>query len=607
MLVYDHYMIKVLISSNRVNLYNFLKDSSVKYFYLSPYPYHIDTEKFLEGKKYVKIDINEGIGDVDFKKEYVDFIGRLNLEYKSLYWWANTISYKGTFVSRLCEDIFNYYCIAQLVARGDYSYIIVSDNAILNNYIERYCIKKGIECKLLDAQKKENRIIGFKRCFMSSVYFLCEGWMRKILTSIVLARDIEKNIKKRKSYHIIKSWVSYKSFVEGGYRDLYFGKLPEYLKQKDKEFLVLAGILTDYRNVISGIKRIKDYPIIPQEYFVGYFDYLKVITLNFINRPRITKSVLFCGLDMTDFIKYCLRKDYEYNEANKNLIYYYYVKGLLRKIKVSKFIFTFENQSWERMSILALRKYSPETKIIGYAHSSFRPYLVGYLCSKEEKDCIPLPDKIVTVGKAFKMILEEYGNYNDKVELSDGCALRFEYLFKKEKIKWNRDGNILVALSMDIVYSLKMLKFLCDAFSGNSMHKVVIRSHPFTPAEDMINKYDMKLASNFKISKNLAFKEDLANASVVIYADTTSSMEAVMCGVPVIHLDLKEPISLDPLFRLNNLKWTVSTKQEMYKAMDCIYKIGKDEYLREYSKVLIYLESYFNPVEDKYLKEFITA
>jgi len=599
-------MRKIVISSDYVNLNRFLKDEREQYFYVSLNLDCIDIEGFLKEMNFKKVDINEGRNSIDFGKEYVDFIGRLNRDYNSLYWWATTISYKGTFGSNLCKEIFNYYCVVSLIKKQDCNYIILSDNSIFNYSIKGYCEGIGAECRLLDAKKSKGSIVHFRRCLKSSIYFLCQGWTRKIWTFIYLSRDIKRLLKKDKSYYVIKSWVDKGSFLNGDtYKDLFFGRLPEYLREKKEEFIVLAGMLTDYKDMLLKIRRIKEFLIIPQEYFVGYLDYLKVIALNFINRPKIARPVTFCGLEVTDFVRECIKKDYEDNEINKNLIYYYYVKGFLKKIKVHTFLFPFEGQSWERMSILAIRKHSPLTKTMGYAHASLPPYLLNYFYSKEERDIVPLPDKILTAGKEVRMILEESGNYNDKVRFREGCALRYEYIFKKDRMARSKNGQILAALSMDIGYSLKLLKLLSNTLRGTDRYKVVLRSHPFTPVEMITRLYNLRLGHNFRISKSQSFEDDIAGSSLVVYVDTTASMEALMCGVPVVHVDLKEPISLDPLFRLNSLKWTVSDRDELFRVIDCIYNMDDEEYMRKYNEALSYLKGYFYPVEENYLKEFI--
>ena len=73
--------------------------------------------------------------------------------------------------------------------------------------------------------------------------------------------------------------------------------------------------------------------------------------------------------------------------------------------------------------------------------------------------------------------MEESGNYKNKVELSEGCSLRYEHIFNKNRIPWNKNGRILAALSMDIAYSLKLLKLLCDTFTGRQRYKIILRPH----------------------------------------------------------------------------------------------------------------------------------
>lgn len=597
---------KIVISSNLKSLLKFLKKDKEKYFYLCLDAGLFLIEDSLSKRGYRKIDTGEGLNDLDFEKEYVDFIGGLNRDYNSLHWWATTASYKGTFISNLCRTVFNYYCVTSLIKKQGRNYILINNDAVLNNSIKKFCGENGIDCILLDPVKNRTGIAYLRRYVMSCVYFICNGWVRKTLASVQLSEVIKKASKKDKPCYVIRSWLDSRSFLRGGeYKDLYFGSLPGYLKQKGENIIILGGILTGYREMVHKIRKAKNFTVMPQEYFIGYFDYFKIIILNFFNKPKISKPVMFCGLDVTDFLRESLKKDYEYNEINKNLIHYYYIRGVLKKIKVSVFLYPFENQSWEKMSIVAFKKHSPSTRLIGYAHSSFRPYLFGYLCSKKEEKSIPFPDKIITVGEEFRSILEKSGNYTNNVKISAGCALRYEHMLNRNSIKRNKYGKILVALSMDIDYSLKLLKLLSDFLTTRDDYEVILRPHPFMLIDVILDKYNIKLHRGFRISKGQRLEEDLKESIAVIYADTTSCMEALMCGVPVIYVDLKEQASLDPLFNINSLKWSISDKNELSTVIDNIHGMDDEEYLRKWSKAAIYLKRYFYPVEEKYMKEFI--
>jgi len=367
----------------------------------------------------------------------------------------------------------------------------------------------------------------------------------------------------------------------------------------------MVGSLTGYKSLIDKIKDTKEFLLVPQEYFAGYTDYLKAIVFTFFNKPKVSKKIIFCNIEITDLVTGHLRKDYENNEVTNNRMYYYYTKGLLKNSKVENFIYLFENRAWERMSIVALRKYSSSTRIIGYVHSSVRQSFLAYFQGEEEKNLVPSPDRILTTGKEPRIMLRQAGNYGDKVKLSEACALRYEYFFANKRIERRKEGKILVTFPIEVSSSFKLLDFLNDTFSCNNEYRVVLRSHPFTPVEILLKKSSLKLSDNFEISNSVSLRQDLENSAVLIYVDSTSSMEALACGIPVIHVDLKGPLNHDPLFDLNSLKWTASNKEELLIAIDCISKMDNEEFLEKHSRAVSYLKEYFYPVQEDYLKEFI--
>lgn len=600
-------MKKAFILSNMNNLRVFLKENQGNYSYIVTDFNCGGIEDFKGEKRLKKINLYEGSENLDFKKEYVNFIGGLNAHYNSIYWWANSISHKGAFVSNLYKEIYSYYCAASLIKKYGSDLIIISDNPIINRSIKKYCLESGIECY---CSKEGLLSSGFlsraKRILSNSVFFIYNGWSRKILSWIYLSGKIKKSLKKDNPYYVIKTWIEKRSFTGGGrYSDVFFGRLPGYLKEKGRELIILGGVFSDYKELLGKMKAENEYLIIPQEYYAGYSDYLKAVVFTFFNKPKISGIVRFCGLDVTDFLIECLRRDYEANETGKNMNYYYYMKGFLKNVKTDTFVYTFENQAWEKMSLAVIREYSPATKIAGYAHSSIRPSMLGYFYSKEEERVMPFPDKIITIGEEPKKILEMSGNYKERVNLAEGCALRYEYIFKRDRLKRNKNGKILAGFSIDISYSLKLLRFLCDALGSKPGYEVILRSHPFTPVEMIAEKYGIKLNDNFKISKNPRLEDDLIESSLIVYVDTTASIEALLCGMPAIYVDFKEPISMDPLFKLNSLKFSASNREELLMAIENIYNMDDKAYEERYGEALSYLRKYFYPVEEKYLKEFI--
>lgn len=597
-------MKNIIIAANQSKLLSFLGKDTKGYLYILLDDSLDGLENFFEEKGYAREDIDKAGSRIDFRSEYINFIGGLNRKYNSVYWFANSISCKGTFVSTLHKRIYNYFCIIALIKNSNANYIIGSGDVVLNNSIKKYCEGNDIGCFLLGNQKKKGRLVHFRRCLLGGIRFVWDGWLRKLLTQVYLAKAVTKGLKSDKSYYVIKSWVEKRSFrADNSYADVFFGRLPDYLR--GKEFIILAGILTDYRDMIRKLRGIKELLVVPQEYFVGYFDYMRVAFLALAKVPRIKAPIKFIDLDVTDLVKDSLGKDYEYGEIQKNLIYGRYIKGLTEKIKVNTFIYTFENQSWERISILALRRYSPMTKIIGYAHAAIPQSALSYFYSREEEDAIPFPDRVITIGMETKLLLSSEGRYSKKVDLSEGCALRYEHVFKKQKKERFKGKNILVAFSIHRHYSWRLLKFLHDSLKDKGGYNMILRAHPFSPMESMLERSGLSLNPNFIISTKSRLEEDLLNSSMLIYVDTTSSIEALMCGVPVIYVDLREPICTDPLFKLNSLKWSVSNGNDLCRVIDYILNMDDAEYLKKFNEAMAYLRQYLYPVEEKCLKQFV--
>jgi hypothetical protein len=91
--------------------------------------------------------------------------------------------------------------------------------------------------------------------------------------------------------------------------------------------------------------------------------------------------------------------------------------------------------------------------------------LFNYFLSRDEYKISPIPDKIITVGKKPKTILEKNCNFPQGI-LKEGCALRYEYLFKKSIKKRTKNKIILAGFSIGLEESVTFLNFLLKPKPG---------------------------------------------------------------------------------------------------------------------------------------------
>jgi len=89
-----------------------------------------------------------------------------------------------------------------------------------------------------------------------------------------------------------------------------------------------------------------------------------------------------------------------------------------------------------------------------------------------------------------------------------------------------------------------------------------------------------------------------------MYWASTVSLEVLMMEVPVIHVNLDDLVSVDPLFNCRHLKWTVKNVEELQGVISQIYNLPEQNYLDQYNDAKSYIEKYLKKVTNNRLSEF---
>ena len=407
-----------------------------------------------------------------------------------------------------------------------------------------------------------------KRFFWS----LLVGIYRKYLSHKYLDKKIKNELNAEKEYYVINTWMHNDSII-----DSYFGKLPEYLISKQKNILIVANIIGNLHKIIKKMGDSNSL-VIPKEYFIKYRDFLLIPIKVFLNQNK------FKLINITD---------------GTDIIYYYYVKRMVKKVDVDTFIYPFENHLWEKICLLAFKKYSPATKTFGYQHASISKSYSSFFV----KDNAVLPDRIISSGEQPKSIMEKFGYYPKNL-IKVGCGLRFDYLHTSKILPRQSRNTILVPLTISKQESINLLEFIQKALDENNDYFIIVRCHPNTPFSEIEKGMRFKLNRNFIIS-NDTMLNDLKGCDIVLYNTTTVCMEALMMGLPVVHICLDVSINTDPLFDCNHLKWNMRYQKELIPTIDEIYNLGEKEFEEQQRLAREYVKKYFLPVTDEQMKVFL--
>lgn len=606
---------ELVIAKNGRNLRRFIKQSKNKYNYI----YFGDKDEGLE--KLLKEKLNDRISiydyPINFRREffraYIDLIGQRGVRLNSIYWWASFTASKNRFMSKLLPNLLAYYVVCGRLKENPSENMLLIDPAQrIIPAIKQHCKINSIVCKIINRSFNGYYLKAretAEHCF-NFFYFILINWARIFFSKIFFRKHI-KRCSQEKEYYVLRTWV-YPSSINNNnkFSDAFFGRLPEFLTAKNKKVIILAGIIAgrgnkQYRNTVKRLADCKEnFLIIPQEYFLKYSDIVKAAFKTYFNRINFKEKIQFYGLDVTGIVQRELDKDHR-RSIRVAVMQEYIIRNLLNYINIHTFTSIYENNPCEKICILSLRKYSPSTKVIGYQHAVVTEASANMFTNREEMSVIPMPDKIITVGNITKATMERNGHY-PKNRIQSSCALRHEYIYtlkKKERVR-----NNIILLALEGVYeSYKFVNFVFEALCDNKDYRIKIRTHPERPFEKIKSKlnFNIQLYKNFSISTNNSVKDDLMESDILIYWGSTVSLEALMMGLPVVHVNLDDIINVDPLFDCKYLKWTVKNPEELADVISEIYGLSREDYEDQYSKAKAYVEKYLQKVTDNRLEEFI--
>lgn len=546
-----------------------------------------------------------------FLKEYIRCIGSIGEEYKAKMWWATDIASKNRFTPRVPNLLQQFLSVSSVVDSDEFDCLILVNPcwAIVSS-LQKLLQKKDITLYFPrhSVQKWQELCFQRMRYSASVLYHTIKILFRRRLARRAVQHIIEDRSLRKRQWYVIKTFIYDRSFSQDGtYRDAFFGSLPNFLKQKTP-VLLFAVILGNYKKCLELIRTSQSQLIVPLEAFLLPIDILKAMVNVLFSFIKIKKPVYFFDHDVTDLINNELMRTGN-GITFYQVLHYSSTKRFLQVFSTRTFLLTYENNPWERMCILALRKYAPLAKIIAYQHTVVHHSAANIFPSQYEKLHAPMPDKIFTVGKVSKDIIERYGDY-EKGLVEPACGLRFESFFTTLRIKEKSQPikRILVPLE-GVIEAYKLVNYVLRELKNERQYEICIRPHPALDLGRLMCYFEDSLSAlpQVRISSNTSSREDVEWADVVVYWGSTVALEAFILGVPVICYDSGSILNYDPLFECQYLKWAVCEHEPLKQVIDKIEQISKEDFHLLQKKAQAYTQEYIYPINQQCFSQFINS
>lgn len=510
-----------------------------------------------------------------FIEKYTRFVadlGRIFLsKNKSHVWWAVWLSSKNRFCSKLNElaqILFRDKTVPELSSRFVFFASIVKNVAATAKFAMKYYVQSVVA-----------------RIRFSKGY----GGLRRRLSG--------------QSVYVIKTFSYAHSFSKKNFSDVFFGQLPNYLESKcHRNIIVLHDTIGAFRKSISfeGNKE----NLFPLQFFLTEKTFLRIALC-------LVKG-LFARFEKVFFLKEeCTRhvqRQYWLDLISANTFHSFLVFYASRKIAhdfcVTHFLLTYENNPWERMAILAIKKHRPSATVIGYVHTVIPQASVNMFFAPGELEFTPHPDRVLTIGSEQTRILKKYSDFSG-VDLEEACGLRFDYLKELKPVDRKLGRRLLVVLE-GVPQAAQMLNYALLQMKDKADWNIVVRTHPALSIKEMDDALDVdyKRLPHVELSSQGALIDDLNSAGVVLYWGSTAALEALQVGVPVVHYDIGSVLSYDPLFTCSTLKWTVKPSENLHRLLESILAIPHEVLNSMRAEARAFVSNYIFSVTDERLALF---
>ncbi|MBN1693513.1 MAG: hypothetical protein JW845_08180 [Dehalococcoidales bacterium] len=570
-------------------------------------------ERFFIGKGQ-RLEIGDKLQETagSLRQPYIDYIGRLSLVYNSLEWWAHSISDKNMWFSktflytcyvRLCRDLVNSDRQENLVLIG-----------------ENPTIRKGIMANLDDSPNYGKHLIetplrnllnaitkSISSLITKAKYLVFMIYRRLLAGSYRLKTSADKPSNNTEGLTLIHNWIFDRSFDNNGeYHDVHLGDLNTHLKNKGKRVVIVPYILltSSYRQTLKKLKKSLGNFLLPESY-LKLTDIIRIFIKTLSNRCSYVCPD-FQGMRIAGIIAYDVKQHLQRTDLTQNLLFYEAVKHWKQAgIPIESFIYTYENQTWEKIYCLALRKFYPSARIIGYQHSTVPRMLLNYFFSQDELPVLPFPDKVITNGKYTERLFKESGY--DPGRVVCGGAIRYTYLIQNGETSTQRDTTqpvILVALSFDKNETVELAWKVIRAYEDKKQYKIILKFHPAFPYGFVRKKIGI-LPRHFSVSER-PISELLPECNMLIYTITATSIEALALGVPVLHIKSDFTIDRDNLAGFPpDVRPSASTPENILKATEKILNMDQDELTRKRQLWAEVVADLFGPVDDSTFDLFL--
>jgi surface carbohydrate biosynthesis protein (TIGR04326 family) len=543
---------------------------------------------------------------VDLKKEFLRWIhelGQAEVKGQSLvshlkifdnlsFWWLTSVAEKSPF---LCESIFQVFKLRTLekiyADKNCQGLIYYGNNRALHSALKTWSKNLGHRYKWVSspAENPTKSNDGFAKKIIRKFPHILQGiaWIVKKWfdrwrhANLVRSGNDEPDQIPRPTIVTFFPNVHMDRIKKGDFRSKYWERFHDYLETKnisvDWVWFYFGSKDLSFEKAIKLKEKCNQKSNSNQRYFLleeflscsglwkSFFLYLKLRRKTH-NLNHLRKLFCFPGSKINFFP--IMEDDWNHSllgiGAIEKILWVVMFDAMAQKNPASPWgLYTWENQTWERALVSAWKRHRPNSKVIGYEHSSVRLMDLRLFSDPrtykgEGIEKFPIPDMLgINSSKGLEWMRESgYPSHNTtRIEALRYFGLRGKYGSFRKPTPPSRRKLLIVTgiLPKEARFQIEILSQADKQGGLEEYDQVWIKPHPGLTLDPILKD----LNPNFKfIIVTRPIIELMEQADVVYCANSTgASLEAAWLGVPLIILAAMDSMNLNPLFGFSDLSF----------------------------------------------------
>ena len=537
------------------------------------------------------------------RKDFNDLVSFISEPHiNNIDWWVQGPSSRNTYSSPFFHNYSVLYLLSHLIKNEKFSFeVIIVDSLILKNIIDKLLFDMGVNNCRVSYKLNFHRIIkGYlKEYLLVPFLFLRKSYQ------LILAKRLAKseNFAGKEPLTFVDTFI-FPAYIED---DRWYGSFWENLTQKQKEVIYFVPTIVQtsiknmfavYKSAQSGVRN-----FIFKESYLNYEDILFAIRHKSRIRQIIIRPTNVLGYDISGLIKEELNNNSDLLTVVESILTYRFIGRVQQLgIKINLAIDWFEGQSLDKAWNMGFHDFYPETRTIGYRpFEGFPFYLCAYPIPIERRANV-LPGIIAVQGKGTISTVREFFPSIDVIVIP---AFKAHYVWKySPSILERQEYEVLVTLPISINSSSKIINRLLNTYSlvisTEKPIKFIIKPHP-THLIKQIEVFLLQCPKEFTISKEKSMASSLYSADVLITEASSTCLEAIACGVPVIMMENEEGLTYDSI--PNNipdmLYRKVRSKEQLINSIQYYIDLTNDDRIQQKIDSMKVRELYFEPISSE--------